>query len=122
LEAAPLVFPPPLHGRVDRAAPSDWEGIELANRRKSNCQGLWIKIFRTRIGSRAPPLHAESRTPDGFDGVGGPADFDLCRALTTEQIEQQLARKSGDANRGFASPGSYRVGRPSPVKLEPCAA
>jgi hypothetical protein len=47
------VFPPPLHGRVDRAAPSDWEGIELANRRKSNCQGLWIKIFRTRIGSRA---------------------------------------------------------------------
>ena len=69
-----------------------------------------------------PPLHAEPRTPDGFDGVGGPADFDLCRALTTEEIEQQLARKSSDANRGFPSPGSYGIGRPSPLKLKPCTA
>jgi hypothetical protein len=57
-----------------------------------------------------------------FDGVGGPADFDLCRALTTEEIEQQLAWKSSDANRGFPSPGSYRVGCPRPLKLKPCAA
>ena len=75
-----------------------------------------------RPGPGVAPLHAEPRTPDGFDGVGGPADLDLCRALTTEEIEQQLARKSSDANRGFPSPGSYRVGRPSPLELEPCAA
>jgi hypothetical protein len=68
------------------------------------------------------PLHAEPRAPDGFDGVGGPADFDLCRALTTEEIEQQLARKSSDANRGFPSPGSYGIGRPGPLKLKPCTA
>ena len=54
--------------------------------------------------------------------VGEPADFDLCRALTTEEVEQQLAWKSSDANRGFPSPGSYRVGRPSPLGLKPCAA
>jgi hypothetical protein len=67
-------------------------------------------------------LHAEPRTPDGFDGVGGPADFDLCRRLTTEEIEQQLAWKSSDANRGFPSPGPYGMCRPSPLKLKPCAA
>jgi hypothetical protein len=75
-----------------------------------------------RDGEPGPPLHAQPCTPDGFDGVGGPADFDLCRALTTEEIEQQLTRKSSDANRGFPSPGSYGIGRPSPLKLKPCAA
>ena len=54
--------------------------------------------------------------------VGEPADFDLCRALTTEEVEQQLAWKSSDANRGFPSPGSYGIGRYSPLKLKPCAA
>ena len=78
--------------------------------------------FLNQDGEPGPPLHAEPRTPDGFDGVGGPTDFDLCRALTTEEIEQQLARKSSDANRGFPSPGSYGIGRPSPLKLKPCAA
>jgi hypothetical protein len=73
-------------------------------------------------GEPGPPLHAEPRTPDGFDGVGGPAEFDLCRALTTEEIEQQLARKSSDANCGFPSPGSYGIGRPRPLKLKPRAA
>lgn len=67
-------------------------------------------------------LHTEPGTPDGVDGVGGSGDFDSCGVLPTEQIEQQLARMSGDANRGFPSPGSYRVGRPGPLEFEPCAA
>jgi hypothetical protein len=67
-------------------------------------------------------LHAEPDALDGFEGVGGPADFDLRRTLTTEEIEQQLAREAGDANRRSPSPRSYGFGRPSPVKFKSRAA
>src|SRR5664279_850575 len=60
--------------------------------------------------------------PDGFDGGGGPTDLNVCRVLTTEEIEQQLARKSDDTNRGSPVPGSDDMVRPRPLELEPSAA
>ena len=74
---------------------------------------------RIEDGEAGSFLHTEPDTSNGLDGFGGPADFDVCRALTTEEINQQLARKSSDANRGFPSPGSYGVGRPGPLPFEP---
>jgi len=65
--------------------------------------------------------HAEPRMPDGFDGGGWPADLNVCRALPTEEIEQQLARTADDANRGSPAPGSDDTVRPRPLELEPCA-
>ena len=35
---------------------------------------------------------------DRFDRVRGPDEFDLCHALTTEEIEQQRAREADNAN------------------------
>src|SRR5664279_1766603 len=60
--------------------------------------------------------------PDGFDGGGGPTDLNVCRVLTTEEIEQQLARKSDDTNLGSPVPGSDDMVRPRPLELEPSAA
>lgn len=90
--------------------------------RSTALSGGGASSIAPRIQRRAPPLHAEPGTPDGVDGVGGSADLDSCRVLTTEQIEQQLARRSSDANRGLPAPGSYGVGRPRPLEFEPCAA
>ena len=39
-----------------------------------------------------------------------------------EEVEQQLAWRSGDAGRGFPSPCSDGLSGPCPVKLETCAA
>ena len=78
-----------------------------------------------RRGTQESPRtisHAEPRTPDSFDGGGWPTDLNVCRALTTEKIEQQFARTSDDANRGSPGPGSDDTVRPRPLELEPCAA
>ena len=78
-----------------------------------------------RRGTQESPRtisHAEPRMPDSFDGGGRPTDLNVCRALTTEEIKQQLARTSDDANRGSPAPGSDDTVRPSPLELEPCAA
>ena len=75
-----------------------------------------------RPGIRGDDSHAEPRMPDGFDGGGWPTDLNVCRALTTEEIEQQFARESDDANRGSPAPGSDDTVRPSPLELEPSAA
>ena len=64
-------------------------------------------------------LHAEPCSRDRFDRVRGPDELDSGRPLTTEDIEQQLAREADDANCGFPSPGSYGVGCPSPLEREP---
>ena len=69
-----------------------------------------------------PPLHAEVCAPDSSDGASRPANFDSRRALTTEEIEQQLTRQSNDASRGFPAPGRYGVGRPGPLELKACSA
>ena len=74
-----------------------------------------------RRGTQESPRtisHAEPRTPDSFDGGGGPTDLHVCRALPTEEIEQQLARKSDDTNRGLPVPGSDDLVRPRPLELE----
>ncbi len=70
-------------------------------------------------GEQDPSSHAEPPASDGVDGVGGSAEFDVRHTLTTEEIEQQLARKSGDANGRVPSPGHYGMGRPCPSELEP---
>jgi len=84
--------------------------------------GLACRSSCATHSTPAPALHAEPGTPDGVYGVGGSAELDSCGVLTTEQIEQQFARRSSDANRGFPAPGSYRVRRPNPLEFEPCAA
>ncbi len=67
-------------------------------------------------------LHAEPRTPDGVDRVGGTADFHRCGALTAEEIKQQLAGGPGDACRGLSSPGSDGNGRAGPLEHQSRAA
>jgi len=64
------------------------------------------------------PLHAELRAPDGFDGASRAVNFDSRRALTTEEIQQQLTRQSNDASRGFPSPDPQGLSRPSPLELK----
>ena len=54
--------------------------------------------------------------------AAGPLTSTLCRALPAEEVEQQLARRSGDAGSGFPSPGPDGLGGPRPLKLETCTA
>src|SRR5215470_20104700 len=44
------------------------------------------------------------------------------RALPAEQVEQQLARRSGDAGGGFPPPCPDGPAGPRPLKLKTCAA
>src|SRR5215471_3371661 len=67
-------------------------------------------------------LHAEPRAPHGFDRRGRPAHFDLCRALPAEEVEQQLARRSGDAGSRFPPPRPDGLSGPRPLKLKTRAA
>jgi hypothetical protein len=45
----------------------------------------------------------------------------MCCALPAEEVEQQFAWGSGDAGRGFPSPGPDGLSGPRPLKLESCA-
>jgi len=63
-------------------------------------------------------LQAESRVPDGFDRGVRPAHLDLRRVLAAEQVEQQLARRSGDARGRFPPPGPDGASGPGPLKLD----
>ena len=56
--------------------------------------------------------------PDGVDSGVGPAHLDLRRVLAAEQVEQQLARRSGDARVRFPPPGPEGASGPGPLKLE----
>lgn len=67
-------------------------------------------------------LHAEPRASHGFDRRIRPADLDMCRALPTEEVEQQFAWRSGDAGSRLPPPCSNGLSGPRPVKLETCAA
>src|SRR5690349_23570685 len=69
-----------------------------------------------------PPSHPEMRAPHGFDGRGGPAHLDLRRVLPAEQVEQQLARRPGDAGGAFSRPGPDGFRGSRPVQLETRAA
>ena len=46
----------------------------------------------------------------------------MCRALPAEEVEQQLAWRSGDAGSGFAPPCPDGFSGPRPLKLKTCAA
>src|SRR5260221_5933877 len=46
----------------------------------------------------------------------------MCRALPTEEVEQQLAWRSGDTGSRFSPPCSNGLSGPRPLKLETCAA
>ena len=45
----------------------------------------------------------------------------MCRALPAEEVEQQLAWRSGDAGSRFPSPCPEGLSGPCPLKLESCA-
>ena len=67
-------------------------------------------------------LHAEPRASHRFDRRGRPAHLDMCRALPPEEVEQQLARRSGDKGGRFAPPCSNGLSGPRPLKLKSCTA
>jgi hypothetical protein len=46
----------------------------------------------------------------------------MCRALSAEEVEQQLAWRSGDAGSRFPPPCSNGLSGPRPLKLKTCAA
>ncbi len=66
--------------------------------------------------------HAEWRSLDGFDSLSGAADFDVRRALTAKQVEQQLTGQPGEASSRISSTCSQHPARPYPLELEPDAA
>jgi hypothetical protein len=66
-------------------------------------------------------LHAESCALHGFNRRIRSAHLDMCCALSAEKVEQQFARRSGDAGSGFASPCPDGLSGPCPLKLESCA-
>ena len=57
-------------------------------------------------------LTSEPRTPDGFDGLGGPADFDLCGALTTEETESRGRPEVQRREPWVPLDRPYGIGRP----------
>jgi hypothetical protein len=67
-------------------------------------------------------LHAEPCPSHGFDRRRGTAHLDMCRALPTEEVEQQLAGRSGDPGTRFPAPCSNGLSGPRPLKLKFCAA
>src|SRR6516225_3651500 len=67
-------------------------------------------------------LHAEPRASHGFDRRGRPAHLDMCRVLPAEEVEQQLAWRSGDAGSRFPPPCPEGLSGPRPLKLKPRAA
>ena len=66
-------------------------------------------------------LHAESCASHGFDRPVRSAHLDMCCALPAEEVEQQLAWRSGDAGSRFPSPCPDGLSGPCPLKLESCA-
>ena len=46
----------------------------------------------------------------------------MSRALQAEEVEQQLARRSGDNGGRFTPPGPDGLSGPRPLKLKTCAA
>jgi hypothetical protein len=62
--------------------------------------------------------HTESCASHGFDRCASSAHLDLRCALPAEQVEQHLARRSGDAGGRFSSPRPNSMAGPCPVKLK----
>jgi hypothetical protein len=78
--------------------------------------GRWSSLHRgTGALHRS---HAEPRASHGLDCRSRSAHLDLCRALPAEEVEQQLARRSGDAGSRFPPPGSNGLCCSLPLKLE----
>ena len=67
-------------------------------------------------------LHAESCLSHGFNGRVRPAHLDMCCALPAEEVEQQLAWRSGDAGSRFPPPRPDGLSRPRPLQLKTRAA
>lgn len=67
-------------------------------------------------------LLAESCPSHGFNGRVRPAHLDMCCALPAEEVEQQLAWRSGDAGSGFSPPGPDGLSGPRPLQLKARAA
>ena len=84
--------------------------------------GQAVRTFRSWMRAWWLVLHAEPRAPHGFDRRSRPAHLDLCRALPAEQVEQQLARRSGDAGGRFPPPCPDGLSGPRPLELKTCAA
>ena len=55
---------------------------------------------------------------DGFDHCSRSVHLDVCRALPPEEVEQQLAWRSGDGHGRFPPPCSNGLGGPLPLKLK----
>src|SRR5437660_1447207 len=72
----------------------------------------------TPSARRTALSHAEPHSMDGLDGVSGAADFDVGRALTPKEVEQQLARHSREARSRLSSTRAQDLGRPQPLELE----
>jgi hypothetical protein len=63
-----------------------------------------------------------NRASHGFDSRSRPTHLDMCRALSAEEIEQQLAWRSGDAGSRFPPSCPDGLDGPRPLKLKTYAA
>ena len=67
-------------------------------------------------------LHAEPRASHGFDRRSRPAHLDVGRALPPEEVEQELAWRSGDAGGRLPPPCPDGLSSPGPLELKTCTA
>ena len=67
-------------------------------------------------------LHAEPRASHGFDRRSRPAHLHVGRALPPEEVEQELAWRSGDAAGRFPPPCLDGLSSSGPLELKTCTA
>jgi hypothetical protein len=66
--------------------------------------------------------HAERCLANSGNGSGLACDLELGCGLSSEEIQQEFARRSDEPSRRLASPGSHSLVCPGPLELESHAA
>ncbi len=85
----------------------------------------WGSADATRIrlsSSTSRRSNAERCLANGGNGGGLACNLDLRYCLSSEEIQQELARRSDEPSRRLASPASHSLGCPGPLELESDAA